>query len=61
MRKIISFWFKVSSTEDPNNLTEDIDTEINDWAQNNGATIVSTSMCVEPIRNTLYVIVVYET
>jgi hypothetical protein len=60
MRQVTSFWFKITSIEEPDSITDDIDTEINAWAQKNEATIVSTSMAVEPSRNVLYVIVVYD-
>ena len=60
MRKTTSFWFKVSSIDDPSNLTDDMDTEINAWAASSNSNIVSTSMCIEPVSNTMYVIVVYD-
>jgi len=60
MRQVTSFWFKIASIEEPDSITEDIDSEINRWAQRTEAVIVSTSMCVEPLRNVLYVIVVWE-
>lgn len=60
MRQVTSFWFKISSIEDPDSITEDMDSEINRWAQREEVTIVSTSMCVEPTRNVLYVLVVSE-
>jgi hypothetical protein len=60
MRQVTSFWFKITSIEEPDSITDDIDSEINEWAQKNEATIINTSMAVEPSRNVLYVIVVYD-
>jgi hypothetical protein len=60
MRRVTSFWFKIGPTEDPDSLTEDIDSEINSWAQRESAVIVSTSMCVDPARQLLLVIVTSE-
>jgi hypothetical protein len=60
MRQVTSFWFKITSAEDPDGITDDIDSEINNWAQKNRANIVSTSMAVDPVKNVLYVVVVWE-
>jgi hypothetical protein len=60
MRQVTSFWFKITSIEEPDSITDDIDTEINAWATKNEVNIVNTSMAVEPSRNVLYVIVVYD-
>jgi hypothetical protein len=60
MRQVTSFWFKITSIEEPDSITDDIDSEINAWATKTEATIISTSMAVEPSRNVLYVIVVYD-
>lgn len=60
MRQVTSFWFKISSIEEPDSITEDMDSEINRWADRTGAIIINTSMCVEPVRNVLYVLVTWE-
>jgi hypothetical protein len=60
MRKITTFWFRIGAQEAPDSLTDDIDTEINGWAEREGAVIVSTSMCVDEARQLLLVIVTSE-
>ena len=60
MRQVTSFWFKISSIEEPDSITDDIDAEINRWADRNDVIIFGTSMCVEPVRNVLYVLVTWE-
>ena len=60
MRKVTTFWFRVGAQEAPDGLTDDIDNEINSWAEREGAVIVNTSMCIDQARQLLLVIVTSE-